>query len=58
MTMSSFTPTMTDSEANELRLVANEIMRQLFEAGQRDQLDMLRCYAKIAIEHLDKKATK
>lgn len=56
--MSSFTPTMTDSEANELRLVANEIMRQLFEAGQRDQLDMLRCYAKIAIEHLDKKATK
>ncbi len=57
MASSKYT-TMTDSEANELRLVANEIMRQLYEADKRDQLNLLGMYAKRAIEEIDKaKAT-
>ena len=45
---------MTDNEANEIRLVANEIMRKLYYAGQREQLKILRMYAERAIEEIDK----
>jgi len=47
---------MTDSHANEIRLIANEIMRQLYEAGQREQLDLLRMYAEIALKRMDEQA--
>jgi len=46
---------MTENEANEIRLIANEIMRRLYEAGAREQLDLLRMYAVRAIEEIDKK---
>lgn len=46
---------MTDSEANEIRLIANEIMLRLYKAGQRDQLNLLRIYAVRAIKEIDKK---
>ncbi len=49
---------MTDNEANELRVLANEVMRRLFEGGHREQLNILKAYAKIAIEHLDEKTKK
>lgn len=48
-------PLKTDHEYNELRLVANEIMRQLYEGGKRDQLHILEQYAKNAIQILDTK---
>lgn len=40
--------------ANEYRLTANEIMRLLYEAGQREQLELLRSYADTAIKMIDK----
>jgi hypothetical protein len=46
---------MTDEEANEIRLIANEIMRRLYENGKRSQLDLLQKYALRAIEEIDKK---
>lgn len=46
---------MTDNEANEIRLIANEVMRRLYIDGQREQLDLLRMYAVSAIEHIDNK---
>lgn len=42
--------------ANEERLIANEIMRRLYEAGERDQLDLLRIYAEVAIREIDKES--
>jgi len=45
---------MTDEEANEIRLIANEIMRRLYENRKRDQLDLLQGYASRAIEEIDK----
>lgn len=44
---------MTNSEANEYRLTANEIMSMLCEAGKREQLDLLRMYAESAITQID-----
>jgi len=41
---------MTDHEANQKRLIANEIMRQLSEAGQLDQLRILEIYATRCLE--------
>jgi len=43
---------------NELRLYANEIMRQLYEAGERRQLEILRMYSEQAIKMLDKEKKK
>ena len=45
---------MSDSEANDLRLIANEIMLRLYGANKREQLDMLRMYSERAIEEIDK----
>lgn len=42
----------TKNDYNELRLYANEIMRQLYEAGEVEQLDILRLYAEVAIKHI------
>lgn len=53
MAKSSRKPSLSDDEANEIRLVANEIMRRLYEGGQREQLDLLRMYAEIALKHID-----
>lgn len=43
-------PKMSDDEANELRLVANEIMSRLYEAGQLTQLRILELYATQALK--------
>lgn len=50
----------TKNDYNELRLYANEIMRQLYEAGEADQLKILVSYGKVALEHIEaeKKAGK
>ncbi len=48
-------PKHTSSDLNELRLVANEIMHKLYEAGETDQLRILRSYAATAIEYLEAK---
>lgn len=45
---------MTNSEANELRLIANEIMRKLYLNNQREQLELLRMYADSAIKEIDR----
>ena len=42
----------TDTEANELRLVANEIMRRLYTAGKRDQLTLLSWYVEGALKDI------
>lgn len=47
---------MTADEANSIRLYANEIMRQLYIAGEREQLELLRMYAVGAIEELNRAA--
>lgn len=44
------TTKMTDDEANELRLYANEICRRLWEAGQEDQLKILHHYIEVALQ--------
>lgn len=41
---------MDDHEANEKRLIANEIIRQLYEAGQLDQLRILQISTNRALE--------
>lgn len=41
--------------ANELRLTANEIMRQLYELGEREQLRILVAYGHAAINLIDQK---
>lgn len=46
---------MKTNNANEERLIANEIMRRLYEADEREQLDLLRRYAEIAIKHIDER---
>ena len=47
-------PEYTDHEANEVRLIANEIMRRLYTGGHREQLNLLLRYAEQAIEEIDK----
>ena len=47
---------MTVDELNTLRLQANEIMRQLYLAGEREQLNILLKYAERAIEEIDRAA--
>lgn len=42
-----------ECDANEERLIANEIMRRLYESGERSQLALLRAYADAAIRHLE-----
>lgn len=49
---------MDDQTANTLRLYANEIMRQLYEAGQLDQLRILEIYAARALEVAKEKTGK
>lgn len=43
---------MTDKEANQLRLVANEIMHKLWRAEQVDQLWILREYGQRAVDDI------
>lgn len=45
---------MTSAEANEKRLLANEIMRQLYDAAEGEQLRILVAYGKAALEILEK----
>ena len=47
---------MTADELNTLRLHANEIMRQLYLAGEREQLNILLKYAERSIEEIDRAA--
>lgn len=49
---------MTDKEANDFRLYANEIMRRLYEAGQLDQLRILELYATNALQTAKEKTGK
>ena len=49
---------MDDNEANEKRLIANEIMRQLYEAGQLTQLRLLELYATAALKTAKEKTGK
>ncbi len=44
---------MSDSEANELRLIANEIIRKLYMAGQRGQIEILHIYSEVALTRID-----
>lgn len=48
---------MDDHEANQKRLIANEIIRQLYEAGQADQLRILQISANRALEILKERGT-
>ncbi len=47
---------MNTMDANEERLIANEIMRRLYEANERGQLEILMLYAKRCIELIDDRA--
>jgi hypothetical protein len=47
--------TMSDEEANDIRLIANEIINRLYKADKREQLWILMSYAKVAIEYIDNK---
>lgn len=49
---------MDNKTANMLRLHANEIMRQLYEAGQLDQLRILEIYATRCLEIAKEKTGK
>ena len=49
---------MTDDQANQLRLHANQIMWNLHAAGQVEQLKILKMYAESAVEDLSSKATE
>lgn len=44
---------MTDKEANDMRLIANEIMRRLYEAGQLKQIVVLHNYANAILERAE-----
>ena len=48
---------MDNTEANEIRLVANEIMRKLYMDRKKEQLEILRNYAIRAIEEIDKQTS-
>jgi hypothetical protein len=39
---------------NEKRLIANQIMHDLYSAGDKSQLEILRDYVNAAIEELEK----
>lgn len=41
--------------ANEQRLIAAEIIRLLYEAGEKEQLELLKAQAEVSIEHLARK---
>lgn len=43
---------MSPDEANSLRLTANEIMRLLYEAGERTQLEILCGYASVSLDRM------
>lgn len=43
---------MKPNEANEMRLIAAEIIRQLYEAKQRGQLELLEMQVKRSLEEL------
>jgi hypothetical protein len=45
-------------EANELRLIANEIMRRLYESKHTGQLEILTGYGKACVDLLKSKATE
>ncbi len=45
-------PKYSSDDLNELRLNANEIMRILFEHKAKEQLNILRLYAEIAIKNI------
>ena len=48
---------MKTNEANEMRLLAAEIIRQLYEAKQRRQLELLELQVKRSLEELNTKVT-
>lgn len=43
---------MTKKEANELRLIAADIIHTLWEAGESAQLDLLQMQAKASVDDL------
>lgn len=43
------------NEANEKRLIASEIIRQLYEAGERSQIELLKISCDRALELLDER---
>lgn len=40
---------------NDLRVIANDIILQLFDAKQKDQLEILKIYVDKSLESLNKK---
>lgn len=44
---------LTPNEANELRCTASEIIIRLFEAGERDQLQLLHVTAQEAMRQIE-----
>lgn len=48
---------MTDPEANDLRCYAAEIIVRLYQAGQREQLKLLRDQAEASIREIDQRAS-
>lgn len=49
---------MTDKEANEMRCVANEIILQLYEAGQAVQLGILKAQLDRAVSKPKQRQSK
>jgi hypothetical protein len=45
---------MSKDEANSLRLTANEIIRLLFEAGERTQIEILCGYSSVCLDRMGK----
>ncbi len=41
------------SQANETRLIANEIMRQLYLCGEVEQLKILVAYGQLCLEQIE-----
>jgi len=46
---------MTKDRANQIRLTANEIIMQLFRAGELEQLEILLQYSQMAVDNLKNK---
>ena len=46
---------MTKDHANQIRLTANEIIMQLFHAGELEQLEILLQYSQMAVDNLKNK---
>ncbi len=48
----------TMNDENEIRLMANELMRRLYEMNAVEQLEILESYARAAIEQIKNKSRK